>query len=244
MDHVGFFTRSVRDMVVAARALGLVGPLESQPVAKPPHIGYLHEDQWGELDPVVAARFRRLLARLEGEGAPLVAVRLPEWDKTGFAWQARLLETYLVHACDLMRDPERFSPSFRGILAQARAVTLEAYEASFHVAHRFRSSVDEVLGTVDVLCTPSAPSPAIRVGRWEGLNVFNWYRFLFPFNLSGHPAISLPYDRSPDGVPLGFQLIGRRGGDAGLLSTALWCETAVGYPAALASSTRLAPQAG
>lgn len=236
MDHVGFFTRTVADMTMATQALGLTDPSEPSKRTGPPRIGYLDEGQWGDLDPVVEARFRQLLTRLEEAGATLVAVRLVGWDETGPAWQARLIETYMVHASDFMRDPEQFSPAFRGILDQGQRVTSDAYEASWHTASRFRSEVDEALNTVDVLCTPTAPSPAIRVGQWEGLNVFNWYRFLFPFNLSGHPAISLPYDRSLDGVPLGVQLIGRRGQDGTLLETARWCEEVVDYPVRVAGA--------
>jgi Asp-tRNA(Asn)/Glu-tRNA(Gln) amidotransferase A subunit family amidase len=43
-----------------------------------------------------------------------------------------------------------------------------------------------------------------------------------PFNLTGHPAITLP--APSDGLPLGLQLVGRRGGTAGLLAIAAACE--------------------
>jgi amidase len=44
-------------------------------------------------------------------------------------------------------------------------------------------------------------------------------RLVRPFNLSGHPAISLPI-RTARGLPAGVQLVGRRGGDASLLALA------------------------
>jgi amidase len=40
-----------------------------------------------------------------------------------------------------------------------------------------------------------------------------------PFNLSGHPAITIPL-LAPDGLPVGLQLIGRMGGDASLCALA------------------------
>ncbi|HWL46739.1 MAG TPA: amidase family protein, partial [Sphingomonadaceae bacterium] len=40
-----------------------------------------------------------------------------------------------------------------------------------------------------------------------------------PFNLSGHPALSIPIE-TPDGLPVGLQLVGRIGGDAALTALA------------------------
>ena len=42
-------------------------------------------------------------------------------------------------------------------------------------------------------------------------------RFTGPYNLTGHPAVSLPVAAGPGALPIGLQLAGRRGGDAALL---------------------------
>jgi len=47
-----------------------------------------------------------------------------------------------------------------------------------------------------------------------------------PFNLSGLPAISVPWGRSRDGVPIGLQVIGRRGCDWQVLGFAERLERA------------------
>ncbi len=47
------------------------------------------------------------------------------------------------------------------------------------------------------------------------------------FNLTGHPAISLPCGNTADGLPCGLQLVGRRHGTVDLLRVALSCETHV-----------------
>ena len=47
-----------------------------------------------------------------------------------------------------------------------------------------------------------------------------------PFNLSGLPAISIPWTMSRDGVPISLQLVGRRGRDWRVLSIAQRLEAA------------------
>ena len=42
----------------------------------------------------------------------------------------------------------------------------------------------------------------------------------YPVNFTGHPAISVPAGLTPDGLPVGLQIIGRRHGDASVLSVA------------------------
>ena len=53
-----------------------------------------------------------------------------------------------------------------------------------------------------------------------------WYPYTHPFNLTGHPAVSLPCGFHSDGLPMVIQLVGRRGEDAGLLKVAALYEAA------------------
>ena len=48
-----------------------------------------------------------------------------------------------------------------------------------------------------------------------------------PFNLSGHPAISLPCGRTPAGLPIGLQLVGHKGRTPALVQAALAAELAI-----------------
>jgi aspartyl-tRNA(Asn)/glutamyl-tRNA(Gln) amidotransferase subunit A len=53
-----------------------------------------------------------------------------------------------------------------------------------------------------------------------------WYPYTHPFNLTGHPAITLPCGFHSDGLPMAIQLVGRRGEDAALLRVAALYEAA------------------
>jgi aspartyl-tRNA(Asn)/glutamyl-tRNA(Gln) amidotransferase subunit A len=56
----------------------------------------------------------------------------------------------------------------------------------------------------------------------------NWFPWTMPFNLTGHPAITLPCGFDPEGLPIGLQLVGRFRGEADLLHAASLLETAQG----------------
>jgi len=89
----------------------------------------------------------------------------------------------------------------------------------------------EALECLDVLATPTIAAPAasvgqenIRLGDSEGSVLVAYDRFVFPSNLDGSPAISIPCGFSSDGLPIGLQLIGKPFDERGLLDVALAYE--------------------
>jgi amidase len=70
---------------------------------------------------------------------------------------------------------------------------------------------------------PTAPvSPLDTFGTWS-----RWESFLPVFNTTGQPAISLPLHQTPDGLPIGIQLVAAAGQEAVLLSLAASLEEAL-----------------
>jgi aspartyl-tRNA(Asn)/glutamyl-tRNA(Gln) amidotransferase subunit A len=69
---------------------------------------------------------------------------------------------------------------------------------------------------VDVLVTPTQPTTALKIGqitsrigaREESVFAVS-ARFCAPFNISGLPAISVPCGFSPEGMPIGLQIVGK-----------------------------------
>jgi aspartyl-tRNA(Asn)/glutamyl-tRNA(Gln) amidotransferase subunit A len=54
------------------------------------------------------------------------------------------------------------------------------------------------------------------------------WSLLVPWSHLGNPAVSIPGGLSPEGLPLGLQLVGPLLGDEGLLRTGAWCEAVIG----------------
>ena len=129
-------------------------------------------------------------------------------------------EAYLVHK-DL--DQTRYAEGTRGLLKFGGSVDDARYARALERRAELTAAVEASLDGVDVLAGPTvgyqAPEqdPPFGVGddNAEGL-------FTGPYNLTGHPAVSLPVAAS--GLPVGLQLAGRRGQDPALLRIAAAAE--------------------
>ena len=84
-------------------------------------------------------------------------------------------------------------------------------------AGALNAALDPVFEEYDAILTPAAPGPAPRGLASTGNPVF-----CSTWTLLGTPSVSLPLLQSEDGLPVGVQLVGRRGNDARLLRTANW----------------------
>lgn len=91
------------------------------------------------------------------------------------------------------------------------------------------ASIDALFADVDVLALPTTRTVAPLIpDEPTPDDVFGDTVLTAPFNLTGHPALSLPVGRH-DSMPVGLQLVGRRGGEAHLLACAAHIERAVAH---------------
>lgn len=78
--------------------------------------------------------------------------------------------------------------------------------------------------------------PTIRVGEWAKLraakeleNIIRWIAPCPPFNVTGQPAIAIPAGFTPDGLPLGVQLVGRPGDETTIITLAAQIEATTSW---------------
>ncbi|MGB7237611.1 MAG: amidase family protein [Rhodococcus sp. (in: high G+C Gram-positive bacteria)] len=101
------------------------------------------------------------------------------------------------------------------------------YAYAQELRENLRRGVDAALAGIDVLATPTLPitAPGLREidGFVPGMGVpvrAAMNRLTLPFNLTGHPALSLPVATDSEGAGIGIQFAGRHGADSDLLSVA------------------------
>jgi amidase len=143
----------------------------------------------------------------------------------------------------VLRAPRRPDPSLleavsRRVLAETEAFTALDVLAAIDAQHRVTRPVGLFFGRYDLLLTPTIgqlPAPHGTLD-YDGADhtVRSWLRRIFeygpftsPFNISGHPAISLPLGQSRERLPIGVQLVAASGREDLLLQVAAQLEQAV-----------------
>jgi aspartyl-tRNA(Asn)/glutamyl-tRNA(Gln) amidotransferase subunit A len=246
LDHVGPLAQNVSDAWAIYDAL-----IErAQPSPAPRCIDAVRVGKLGgyfleTLDGDVRTRFEEALDHLRGAGASIVDVDLgclPDIQRTYV--NVALTEAYAFHAKALATVAGEFSDSVRSRLEMGGTISRDDYIQAQDDRVQMRGAVDRALSTCDVLVLPTMPIPPQTVGATDAIIDGRAHplrpltlRLTQLFNLTGHPAISLPCGNTHEGLPCGFQIVGRRQQTPELLQVALSCEAHVS-PGAPSSSRR------
>ncbi|WP_439499178.1 amidase [Bosea sp. (in: a-proteobacteria)] len=137
------------------------------------------------------------------------------------------------------RSPDKLDPTLIATIESGRAYSAaDLCEAQFARTNCF-AQIQDILSRFDLIASPTLSAPALPVGldplgrieiagRDAGTIRGAWYPYTFPFNLTGHPALSLPCGLSQAGLPIGLQLVGRWHEDAYLLDITARLEAVLG----------------
>ncbi len=124
----------------------------------------------------------------------------------------------------------------RRIMIGTYALSAGYYEAYYGKAQKVRTLLrrdfDAAFAKADVLLTPTAPTPAFRLGEKTGdpITMYLSDIFTIPCNLAGIPGISVPCGLSAEGLPIGAQLLGRHFGEEMLFTAAAAVERELPVP--------------
>jgi len=122
------------------------------------------------------------------------------------------------------RGGDRLSTAARSAIEAGGRITARDYLAALDWPGLLNAGLEAVFSRYDAIVTPAAPGPAPVGLESTGDPVFNGL-----WTFCGTPAVTLPLLQSEGGLPIGVQLVGRRGDDGRLLRTARWLvETVTG----------------
>ena len=273
LDHVGTFTRDVRDAATLLSVIAGHDPLDATSLPDPPRdyaeglersveglrIGIL--DDWLSVEgvqPGVRDVVRGAVDKLTGLGASVDVARLPHAD---YAISAYYLLAPAEASSNLARydgvrygfradgagDVVDMNMRTRGkgfgdevkrrIMLGTYALSAGYYEAYYGQAQKVRTKVirdyESAFERFDLLVGPTAPTTAFRIGEKadDPLAMYLSDVFTIPADLAGVPAISIPCGPASDGLPVGFQIMGRLQDEETVLRAAFALEQELAFSA-------------
>ena len=208
------------------------------------------------MHPSVVASMEDVRARLRDGGAEIVEISLPHTEYTipcyyviataeassnlarfdGARYGYRSPNATTLDEMYEMSRSEGFGPEVkRRIMLGTFVLSSGYYDAYYRKAQQVRRLIHEdfarAFADVDLILTPTTPTPAFRLGEKASDPIAMYLSDIFTaaVNLAGTPAISIPSGRDAEsGMPVGVQLIARHFDEVGMFRAAAWIERELG----------------
>ncbi|MEO8125138.1 MAG: amidase [Burkholderiales bacterium] len=231
LDQVGVFARSVEDLAIIAEPL--IGYDDGDPDTRPiaraalrevalqepplaPIFALTRTPNWADAEEQTRLAFDEVGHAL---GAQAIAFEVPSVFRDAWSWHATINEADIArnYRRDFERGGDRMSESLRGQIERGRQVKAVDYNDAVDRIEATYRAFDEMFDRCDAILTAAAAGPAP-----QGLASTGSPAFCTLWTYAGMPAVTLPLLHADNGMPMGIQLVGRRGDDARLLRTARW----------------------
>lgn len=218
-DHVGPIGLTVADVATMWAVMsGAAAPPAPARAEDAPRLGVPTAYFFDLLEDDVRAAWDSAAAALTRQGAVIDPVSIPHASSTADAYVPIVFrESYAWHRQFLERCPERYTPAVGERLAMGAKVTEDDYARAMTLRETLIAEVEAALDGVDALALPAMAVTAPPLGTTE--IAFDsarvpvrsvMLRLTQLFDITGHPAITIPIPMPAGGFPVGLQLVGRR----------------------------------
>ncbi|TWT14528.1 amidase [Planomicrobium sp. CPCC 101079] len=235
LDHAGPITRTVKDAAAVLSTIAGFDPKDPHSKAgsisafdmgsfgdsvAPKIVGVLPDHKLKTLEPDVQKVYETTLNTVRSLGWDLVEFEVQDWDRTEeIVLNVLLPEAAHIHQKWIHRKEDYAEMTYRQIEAGMKQKAID-YLNGLRDLRRYTDAVSTLFKKVDVVLTPTVAFPAPAEDPEIGSEEMDEMQFTGPFNISGHPAVSLNMGFTHDGLPVGMQLIGPHFGDMELLQIA------------------------
>ena len=233
LDHIGPLAATVEDCAATLQVLAGHDPADPPTEPSPPpdysahlgrgvdglRLGIMATPPFSPMQQDVEQAFRDAVDHLEGLGADVVPVDIPELTCTLAAEFAIVgPEAAAYHRRLLRESPELIDPGIRQLFAIGTIMPSAHYLKGLGARQIIRDALRRAFDRerLDAVINPTLPATAaladqemIDYGEMEEDVTSSYVRTTAPFNLSGQPALTVPCGFDRDGLPIGLQIAGR-----------------------------------
>ncbi len=241
LDHIGPIARSAADAGVLLQAIAgadVLDPTASQ-LPVPDYLAQMTRGLTGlrvgidkawtldRADAPTKKVLEEVLALIEPLGGSLREVSFPDSEQALQDWVPLCaVETAVAHEATFPTKRDAYGPGLAGLIDIGRQMNALEYQKLWLRRAEFRGRVNAVFQDVDLVL---APTTAVAGVTMELMTRFGtdaelfsaMLRYTCPFDISGHPTITLPGGQTADGAPVAFQFIAPHFGEE-LLIRAGW----------------------
>jgi Asp-tRNA(Asn)/Glu-tRNA(Gln) amidotransferase A subunit family amidase len=225
LDTIGVMARSVADCALFAGAVARrdFGDPDHRPEIAP-RIGLCRSPAWPHAAPETHTLWEHVARSLSHAGASVVSRELPDVYATLADAQTVVMqaESAASMGWEWLTARDQLSDTLRERLAWGLSQPQVIVQSAHALFARLQAQFVDVMTDIDVLVTPSAPGEAPLGLGSTGEPVFNaiWTALHVP-------CVTVPAGEGPSRMPLGIQIVGRKGADAETLAWAQWVAAAV-----------------
>ena len=235
LDTIGVFARDLADLALIADVLmrydaqdsamiplapPCIAGIMAQEVPANPHFAFIRSPVWEQVEPVTKDALRELIeATNEAQPGTIDIVDMPASFAALHEDHRRVMEGDLARsfADEYQFGKAQLSDVLREMIERGQQVSDTDYQQSLARMQDYNAFLGEVFEDYDAILTPSTPGPAPAGVDATGSPVMNTI-----WTYCGTPAINLPILQSPDGLPMGVQVVGERNDDARLFRSTRW----------------------
>jgi amidase len=237
LDHVGTITRSAAD---AGAMLGVIAGRDPKdrtalfdPV--PDYLAAIERDvqglrigvdaRWNSdgVDVAIQQVLAETIAALRALGAGIVDVRFPDVRQTVADWVPNCaVEAAVAHEASYPARKDQYGPVLASVIETGRALSGPDYQKILLRRLELRGRIALLFETIDLLLIPVHPFPPLTLAAIRTLGeqpdlIARLQEYTCPFDMTGHPTITLPGGFSATGLPIAFQLVAAHLEEATLL---------------------------
>ncbi len=235
LQRIGPITRTVTDAALLLDVICTPVPNDPDQKSSISFESLLHQEQkqltlgWlpnlssGLQDPEITEIIRKKLISLERMGHRIEEISLP----IDLSEHIEIMTHYILARFSLLAEKiplpagALLGPSIRKMIKKSTSISCCDFLKASTFRETFRQSMHLFMQKYDLLLTPCTPVPAFDIESYprclkkQSLDPHTFFASgLYPFNLSGQPAASLPCGLNRDNLPVGLQVIGPENDDA------------------------------